>query len=167
MDQKGRGMVKVCEDEDRDNEDAKREFEELSGMESIERYFKPDGPSKSKREPVEEMLPNRAESSNPKNGGERAEKSTSIKKESSIASISSPKPQPSTTSTATPSSSICPICSLENPPLSLTCAICANVLRPEHVHGSWRCASLACKEGMYINAGDVAFCGVCGGRKGI
>ncbi|RAL66884.1 hypothetical protein DID88_007666 [Monilinia fructigena] len=50
VDKKGGGMVQVCENEDRDNEDAKREFEELRGMEGIERYFKPDGSSKIRRE---------------------------------------------------------------------------------------------------------------------
>ncbi|KAF7871837.1 hypothetical protein EAF04_003944 [Stromatinia cepivora] len=181
VDQKGRGMVKVCEDEDRDNEDAKREFEELRGMESIERYFKPDGSgsSKVKREPEDEVMPSRESSKSPKpslnKNAEKntpAPKTTSIKKEPPITSPSPPKTKPPTShptppTTIAPSPSTCPICSLENPPLSLTCTICANVLHPEFVHGSWKCTSMGCKEGLYINAGDVAFCGMCGVRKGV
>ncbi|CAD6445838.1 3aa32afa-cdc8-4ad4-8500-784ccd38d3c8 [Sclerotinia trifoliorum] len=185
VDQKGRGMVKVCEDEGRDNEDSKREFEELRGMESIERYFKPDasGCSRVKREPKEEVMSNTAKLSkslnHPQNRNTKdtpTPKTTSIKKKPPSTSTSSPSktkpspPQPTSSTTTAPSSSTsltCTICSFENPPLSLTCTICAHVLYPEHIHGSWKCTSMGCKEGMYINAGDVVFCGICGVRRGV
>lgn len=181
VDKKGRGMVKVCGDEDSDNEDAKREFEELRGMESIDRYFKPDGSSKVRREAGGGLVPNGVESSKSRKPiqidsdeeNKHTSKTTSmIKKElllsppvpsTSTAKQSNPK---ASTSTAPSTPSACPICSLENPPLSLTCTVCANVLRPEHVTGSWKFKAEMCKEGLYINAGDVAFCGVCGERKG-
>ncbi|KAB8299174.1 hypothetical protein EYC80_001276 [Monilinia laxa] len=180
VDKKGREMVKVCEDEDRDNEDAKREFEELRGMEGIERYFKLDRLSKVRREAGGGLVPNGVESSKSRKPiqidsdeeNEPTSNATSTKKElplppnfPSTSTAEQYKPTPSTSITpSTPST--CPICSLENPPLSLTCTVCANVLHPEHVHGSWKCQALMCKDGLYINAGDVAFCGVCGERKG-
>ncbi|TGO50479.1 hypothetical protein BOTNAR_0391g00070 [Botryotinia narcissicola] len=183
VDRKGRGMVKVCEDEDRDNEDAKREFEELRGMESIERYFKPDSSSKVKRGSQEEATPNRPGSS--KTGkltrSKNLETNTlssntpSIKTRSPIAiapktKSQTPPPNPAPPRTKSPSPSpspsTCPTCSLENPPHSLTCTICANVLHPKDVQDAWKCTSAVCKTGSYINAGDVAFCGVCGERKG-
>ncbi|KAI9642264.1 hypothetical protein NHQ30_009066 [Ciborinia camelliae] len=172
VDQKGRGMVKVCEDEDGDDEGAKREFEELRGMQNIERYFKPERSSKIKNEPEERVPPNEAESSKSRKDTQRNDNenhkptpnTTPIKKEPPIASpppLQSNAPPPIVSPPST-----CPICSFENPPLSLTCTICANVLRPEYVHDSWKCTSLTCREGIYVNAGDVAFCGVCGERRG-
>ncbi|APA09078.1 hypothetical protein SS1G_02964 [Sclerotinia sclerotiorum 1980 UF-70] len=176
VDQKGRGMVKVCEDEDRDNEDAKREFEELRGMESIERYFKPDdsGSSDVKRE-SEEVNTAELSKSQKRSQNKNTEKNTSVKKEllstSTSASLlktkaSTPQPtSPTTIGSSPPTSLTCPICSFENPPPSLTCTICAHVLHPEHIHGSWKCTSTGCKEGLYINAGDVVYCGICGVRR--
>ncbi|TEY63698.1 hypothetical protein BOTCAL_0152g00170 [Botryotinia calthae] len=180
VDRKGRGMVKVCEDEDRDNEDAKREFEELRGIESIERYLKPDSSSKVKLGSQEELAPNEPRSSNTEKPTQSKNiekntpipKTTSIKKESPKA-ISPPtksqtpplNPTLQTTNSLPPSPSTCTICSLENPPHSLTCTICANVLRPEHIHNSWKCTSSICRDTSYINAGDVAFCGICRARK--
>ncbi|KAF5875435.1 putative wlm domain-containing protein [Botrytis fragariae] len=181
VDRKGRGMVKVCEDEDRDNEDAKREFEELRGMESIERYFKPDSSSKVKRESQEEATSNGPGSSSTKKPtrsknietNTATAKTPSIKTRSPIAIASETKSHtpplnsaPPRAKSPPPSPSTCPICSLENPPHSLTCTICANVLRPKDVHDSWKCTSAVCRNGPYINAGDVAFCGACGERKG-
>ncbi|KAK6604364.1 WLM domain-containing protein [Botrytis cinerea] len=181
VDRKGRGMVKVCEDEDRDNEDAKREFEELRGMESIERYFKPDSSSKAERGSQEEVTPNKPgpsktdKPSRSKNIQKNTltTKTSSIKKELSKTISPTTKsqtppldPTPPKTNSLPPSPSICPICSLENPPHSLTCTICANVLRPEHIHNSWKCTNSVCKDASYINAGDVAFCGICGQEKG-
>ncbi|KAF7952764.1 hypothetical protein EAE96_005991 [Botrytis aclada] len=184
VDRKGRGMVKVCEDEDRDDEDAKREFEELRGMEKIERYFKPESSSYSKQGPQEEATPNGpgpAKTKKPtRNKNIETNTSTTqtppIKTRSPITLVPETKLQPPALTSTPPKTkspppfsppSTCPICSLENPPHALTCTICAHVLRPNHVHNSWKCASAACKDGLYINAGDVAFCGACGERKGI
>ncbi|ESZ99587.1 hypothetical protein SBOR_0032 [Sclerotinia borealis F-4128] len=184
LDKKGRGMVKVCEDEDGDDEGAKREFEELRGMESIERYFRPDGPSKAKKESEKMVVPNGIASSKShkpaqsnsieKNTSTPTPKTTSIKKPP-IASL--PPSKPTSKPTPAPAPLTCPICSLDNPPLSLTCTMCANVLRPEFVSGSWECTGFDCagggeggegregRGGGYVNAGDVTFCGVCGGRR--
>ena len=61
-----------------------------------------------------------------------------------------------------PSELICPICSLSNPSLLLTCSACANVLHPTRDKKHWSCASEQCKPLGYINAGDVGLCGLCG-----
>lgn len=81
-------------------------------------------------------------------------------------------PKPSETDTAAPApqhqssrTGKCPLCSLENGLAALSCAACANVLRPEAVKGSWRCGSASCKDTGYINAGDCGVCGLCGGRR--
>ena len=59
----------------------------------------------------------------------------------------------------------CPICSLANDILSPTCMACSNVLQPTLMPDHWRCKSETCKDGSYINAGDVGRCGICGEQK--
>ncbi|QSZ29238.1 hypothetical protein DSL72_003750 [Monilinia vaccinii-corymbosi] len=172
VDRKGGGMVKVCEDEDRDNEEAKKEFEELRGMERIERYFKPDGSWVIKREG--EVIPNKTESSKSQKPTQAhsVEKNPppsntpSINKNAPLTSTKPntkpPHPKPNPTQSAP---SPCPICSFDNPALSLTCTLCAHVLDPSSMPNSWKCQSAVCREGLlYVNAGDVALCGVCGER---
>lgn len=59
----------------------------------------------------------------------------------------------------------CPVCSIENEPIDLTCTVCSNVLQPNFVPNSWRCKSSTCKDSMFLNSGDVALCGVCGNKR--
>jgi hypothetical protein len=61
----------------------------------------------------------------------------------------------------------CQVCSMSNDLSSLTCIACMNVLRPDKFEDHWRCQSLACQGGKYINAGDCGVCGVCGVRRGV
>ncbi|KAF7191480.1 DNA-dependent metalloprotease WSS1-like [Pseudocercospora fuligena] len=61
--------------------------------------------------------------------------------------------------------SVCPICSLENAPESVTCIACSNVLRPKLMPNHWRCKSDTCKGSAYTNAGDAGRCGICGIQK--
>lgn len=60
---------------------------------------------------------------------------------------------------------ICPICSLENELNSPTCIACAHVLCPRLMPNNWACKSDTCKDSLYINAGDVGRCGICGSAK--
>ncbi|PPJ52935.1 hypothetical protein CBER1_11490 [Cercospora berteroae] len=60
---------------------------------------------------------------------------------------------------------ICQICSLENELNSPTCVACAHVLCPRLMPNNWACKSDACKDSLYINAGDVGRCGICGSAK--
>lgn len=64
-----------------------------------------------------------------------------------------------------PTPQICTICSYANHPEALTCTACAHVLDTERLPRFWRCASEACRGGVYVNAGDAGRCGVCGGPK--
>ncbi|KAM3417808.1 hypothetical protein BST61_g6034 [Cercospora zeina] len=59
----------------------------------------------------------------------------------------------------------CPICSLENEVNSPTCVACAHVLCPRLMPNNWACTSNTCKDSLYINAGDVGRCGICGSAK--
>ncbi|CAK3969978.1 Hypothetical predicted protein [Lecanosticta acicola] len=78
---------------------------------------------------------------------------------------SGPTPTLATGSDQAPSSSICPICSLENDQQCLSCIACSNVLRPKLVPNCWRCKRETCKESKYVNAGDAGRCGLCGAQK--
>jgi hypothetical protein len=195
VDRSGRGMVKVCEDEDKDNEDAKKEMNELR---SIERYFKPKIKAESRdnidSEAIQE-IPKSKESAKPMTSSvssrdsqvgkglstkKPASKKPSLTMSSAVESpIVSAKtiPQASKTIAAitksspntpkTPIHTPCPICSFENEAQTLTCTVCAHVLHPSSVLSSWSCSSSSCKDGLYINAGDVTFCGACGCRKSV
>jgi hypothetical protein len=172
LDSKGQGMVKVCEDEDKDNEDAKRELQELLGLANEAK--RPPQVAASKPEPA--AAPAHPQASKPVQKSESPKLSKSItkqfpkqpeaKREEVISTTggtsiygSVKKPQ------ASSNAGICPVCSVENEPTALTCIICSNTLKPEFVPNSWRCKSPTCNGSGYINAGDVGLCGVCGTRK--
>ncbi|KAI5361161.1 Putative WLM domain-containing protein [Septoria linicola] len=59
----------------------------------------------------------------------------------------------------------CQVCSLENEPNSPTCMACSHVLCPRLVPNYWACRESSCLESLYLNAGDVGRCGVCGTRR--
>ncbi|PQE03391.1 wlm domain-containing protein [Rutstroemia sp. NJR-2017a BBW] len=134
VDRSGRGMVRVCEDEDKDNEDAKKEMNELR---SIERYFKPKIKSESRDNADSEAIQEKAklkELAKSKTGSvstresqlgkDMSTKEPAAKKSSSLESpLVSAKtiPQTSKTIAATTNSSPCPICSFENEARTLTC----------------------------------------------
>ncbi len=64
-----------------------------------------------------------------------------------------------------PSEVECPICSLLNDRLKLTCMACGHVLDAKKDPRSWRCSSEVCQGSAYVNAGDCGVCGVCGARR--
>jgi hypothetical protein len=72
-------------------------------------------------------------------------------------------PQPQLTSPEGPKTRICSVCSVENAPHAVACEVCMNVLG-QACTNAWRCASKSCPPG-YRNSADVAFCGICGGRR--
>lgn len=190
VDEKGRALVKICEDEDGRDENARREMEEFLDIGREQRPGKPQARPKinTTASAAKETKPNRSSSSN-----------STIAKPSS----SSTKPAPSASKSASPSNVIrldeihkrrpeppapkpttskpppakpttkpppreampplgCPICSLNNEPGSLICAACSNVLNPDLTPNHWRCRNATCRESGYINSGDAGRCGVCG-----
>lgn len=178
VDSKGHGMVRVCEDEDKDDDDAKRELEELQtlprrsqqslsfkGVETRDPPSSTTGARSSRpaesSKPLTKITqqPGLAKAKGPLMRHERAEESsvsstTEIEKSNKLT-----KPRSLVTGGA------CPVCSVENDTTALACMVCSNVLKPEFVPNSWRCRSSTCKDGNYINAGDVGLCGICATRK--
>ncbi|KAF4625791.1 hypothetical protein G7Y89_g12370 [Cudoniella acicularis] len=161
VDRHGHGMVKVCEDEDEDDENAKNELREMQSMKCETPSSSSAKPTpQSKPPPSKPIIPQMSKAAEPQNS-ELRESNSSRSATSSTAKQQLPPSKDKTTSkpfqpnikppmTETP----CPICSVLNTPTSLTCSICANVLKPDFVPGSWHCKSEACEDGEYINAGD-------------
>jgi hypothetical protein len=155
LDSNGRGMVRVCEDEDKNDVDALNELSELKSLDSIKKE------SISRDADGLALIPK----GKPSAPQAPAVKAVSEQQEKNKAKDEVKARQKGESATGKAFGRCCPVCSMENEPLALTCLMCANVLDPKRVTSIWRCRSDACKGGIYINAGDCGVCGVCGARK--
>lgn len=173
LDDKGRALIKICEDEDDRDGNAKRELEEIQGFvpqrktqsKTASRPEVPTVPKPEKQAKLSSKM-----SSDTANKGPKEPSSASVirldeqwKRRPDSASQVLPRLPPSQGS-AQPMS--CPMCSFVNEHGSLTCGACSNVLSPQLVPDHWRCQSSACKGSQYINAGDAGACGVCATLRG-
>ncbi|KAI9171602.1 DNA-dependent metalloprotease WSS1 [Paramyrothecium foliicola] len=209
LDSKGRGMIKVCEDEALEDPAARNELDELrnlmrtgrpqerqveasqSNMEETQRHDKivkqeaeardadlASVPAMVKREPQDDLfeldvLPSKSD-------GTSVSKSATIQESqmaTSKAATERPECQPShseaprsilpTTRQKTLDSglAVCSVCSYANPQLSVTCAMCVNVLNPTTTTNSWRCTKESCRSSPYMNSGDCGVCGLCGQKR--
>jgi hypothetical protein len=171
VDGKGRGLIKVCEDEAPDDPNAQQELRELQS--SMQRRKRPAPVDAVKREPVSDSVLLREvpeQAANPikaKSGESKATGKVGGNEKTA------PKPEPQSPRTSKPPKSeagsprqqLCSVCSFGNGELSVTCTMCSNVLRPGHVPGTWSCQSRSCQGSKYLNAGDCGVCGVCGQRR--
>jgi hypothetical protein len=159
LDKSGRGMVKVCEDEDKTDINAQNEMSELRSFD-ITQWAKP------LPLPPETATTKASSSKNlsvPTIGVKQEEDN---RESSDKARVPPPVDQAAGKPSTSLSSHIaCPICSMENAPTAPTCIMCANVLGSARVPSIWHCQSETCKGGKYVNAGDCGVCGVCGARK--
>ncbi|KPM45478.1 hypothetical protein AK830_g1030 [Neonectria ditissima] len=190
VDGKGRGMVRVCEDEDGDDPSAQNELEELQGM---FRRVKRESPERQAPMAVRGVKGKAKVKPEPQDDDESQEMSPRIKAEpkDEYLRIDTPKrpaaadkahsnifdrsrngpskPPLRTTEVVEgrqdTAATSCSMCSFSNPRPALTCAMCANVLDPT-TPSSWQCQSDACTNTDYRNAGDCGVCGLCGQRRG-
>lgn len=190
-DTKGNRMVKVCEDENPNDEDAANELQELQS--SITSFFSPrkrkdqeattvsDNSGSSASHSVAAQT--RSRDANPHAlhnaaSGEshvesKVQPSSSMTKDAAKPlDLDKRSPRPAKTSpTSDPPPKpgnkgvSCPVCSFENEAYIVTCSMCSNVLDPDSVPGTWSCQSASCQGGAFLNAGDCGTCGVCGQRK--
>ena len=177
LDSKGHGMVKVCENEDNDNDDAMRELLELRSIPGHkQRILAPSSGRKPKPPPSPitsqifkaHIPPSTLQGTIPKPNASSGSGSSNPKllrgEDISTASgsendeIIATKPSPL-------APEACLVCSVINNSAALTCMVCSNVLKPEFVPDSWRCKGPDCKTTKYVNAGDVGVCGICDTRK--
>lgn len=168
IDDKGRALIKMCEEEDIDDRDgnARREMEEIQGV-------APQPKSK-----IEKFVSNpltlhsdHAEQ-DPKPGEPLSKTTASSAQVIHLDELWKRRPgrlkdsiatKPKAKQVAIPVA--CNICSLSNAPGSLTCTVCSNVLSPSLVPDHWRCNRGSCKDSNYLNAGDAGACGVCAKPK--
>lgn len=187
-DTKGNRMVKVCGDENPNDEDAANELQELQS--SISDFFSPRRRKENEAgaDRVSKAGPStaaqcRSRDPNPgvssagatvePNSGSRVPAARKMTKNDE-GPIDLDKDEPSTSKLPAVSklgpisvknASSCPVCSFENDAYIVTCGMCSNVLHPDSVPGTWSCQSASCKGGSFLNAGDCGTCGVCGQRK--
>ncbi|RCI15469.1 hypothetical protein L249_3412 [Ophiocordyceps polyrhachis-furcata BCC 54312] len=148
LDCQGRELVKVCEDEDVNDVDARGELDELRHVfrkgrvkeEEEEEKKKVVGEAKVKQENEEEEGDDVDDDEPPVTEG--------------IGKHAGEPSKPVGTRS-------CSACSFINMGLGTTCAMCANVLEPERTAGTWRCGSGRCAS--YANSADSGVCGLCGG----
>ncbi|KAF2444575.1 WLM-domain-containing protein [Karstenula rhodostoma CBS 690.94] len=169
-DDKGRALVKICEDEDTRDGDAQREMDELHVLTRPDpNPKKPANSSRTRKMPspssagsAEPIKPVSIKSNSVSRHPTNAKSSAQVIHMDEIHKrrlARSPEPRPP------PATITCAVCSLENEVGSLTCVACAHVLNPRMDSNHWSCKSAACKGNSYINAGDVGRCGVCGASK--
>jgi hypothetical protein len=175
FDDKGRALIRICEDEDEDDKDgdARREMDEIQGFAPQPKTTrKPATSSKPADKPAATSKPKAMTKSSTTKPTSTAPKRLEEERGSSSASVISlseiykRRPDPDPTSCPPPSESgtgpiACPVCTCENDPGALTCIVCANVLNTALIPSHWRCKNAACSGGKYINAGDAGVCGVC------
>ncbi|KAG9192206.1 hypothetical protein G6011_10940 [Alternaria panax] len=166
FDDKGRALIKICEDEDDKDGDAMREMDEIHGFAPQLKPTPKSVSSKALSKPATSKSPNAEPALTPISRLTAASKS-SLESGMSQSEIHRPRHDTSTPALQPrPSQSFtCPVCSFENDAGALTCGVCANVLKHDFVPYHWRCKSAACEGTQYVNAGDAGVCGVCGTSK--
>lgn len=163
VDDKGCPLIKMCEDEDEEDDNTRREMDELKGFAP---HQKPAVCNPVTKAPTPCSITKRKDSK-PVHIPPKATSSLSAqvvhlddvwKRPSGLPEA----PASKTTDTKPTVASVpCIVCSLSNDPGSLTCSACSNVLSPHLVPDHWRCNRGPCKQSIYINAGDSGSCGVC------
>jgi hypothetical protein len=167
VDDQGRFLIKICDDEDDQDGNARREFDEIQGM----------APRALSRMPTARLR--MTSGRGPKNNSGTTDATRHGDTNHSILGqvrqldeVRKPHASRLTESKSSSSrmaepkeSTSCGVCSLENDPASFTCAACSNVLKPDFVPDSWACQTDACKGSQYRNSGDAGTCGACGALR--
>lgn len=180
LDTKGNHMVKVCEDENPDDEDVANELKELQS--SITNYFSPkhskvaadkrrtnmdNGPASPGQVRVQSpgLRMNDATAKGKQDYESLKDAAAPLIMKANKPSSSTTPPIPERTPAPSVNGTACPVCSFQNEAYTVTCSMCSNVLDPESVPGTWSCQSPSCRESILLNAGDCGTCGVCGQRR--
>jgi len=165
-DDQGRFLIKICDEEDDRDGNARRELEEIQGI----------APRKTAKATAPKAKTATASSKTPPGKPVPSQLKDTIRQSSSkVVHLDevwkrriNPSSKDDTSSSRTqgpPKPTACIICSLENEGTALTCAACSHVLKPDFAPDHWACDSAACEGSEYLNSGDVGACGVCGALK--
>lgn len=180
-DDKGRALVKICEDEDPADENVKREMDDLQGLTQLLPKSNPSNPRAAAKTKASQPAIDTSNTSGTSDPSKRSRAKRNPMSNNSKPSSSKPqvihideiykrRPDPSQRPPSperprVSSSTTCAVCSLHNEPGSITCMACANVLNPHLDTKHWRCKGASCRSSSYINAGDAGRCGMCGAVK--
>ncbi|KAF2011622.1 WLM-domain-containing protein [Aaosphaeria arxii CBS 175.79] len=165
VDNKGRALVKICEDDNENDGEAKREMEEIQEIDLIhERPTKLEPPLRSKQQPpgvksISKKPVTQMKEELPSNDTFHRNESHKNRPASSNATDAKANARSSVASTQE-----CSICSLVNEPGTLICAVCSHVLNLHLAPDHWNCAQQSCNT-KYINSGDAGICGLCGSSR--
>ena len=189
VDEKGRGMVKVCEDEAQDDPGAQNEMQELQ---NVFRRVKEESPGASAADisvipqtsvkeefdpgsPTLEAVPAATSTTSKKPSiKEDLARSTDLSSipvapgsdsEGRNEKVSSTRSDSAVAGAHKEASFSCSMCSFVNPSSTVTCGVCANVLDPVASPDCWRCVNETCKDTLYRNSGDCGVCGLCGVQR--
>lgn len=182
LDAKGRTLIRICEEEGTDDVNTKMEIQELAHLGSVPSVSEGD-------ESINEIDLFREPSQHRSSYHVKANLTTDEDASSQPLAEAESKQQPSlelTTSSSLPPETSrqvqsnfptqsgftagrleiqCPICSMMNSSMDLSCTVCAHVLDVKKDPRHWKCANGTCKDNAYINAGDCGICGVCGAKN--
>lgn len=166
VDYKGHALVKVCEDEDSRDENAKKEMEEIQQLQP------PSSQPYTLRSPLDSKpSPGLSDNSSKVLADHHPSRPRPLAQVIHLDEIYKRRPdrgssrQSGKDAVAGGATTTCNICSLVNEAGSLTCLVCTNVLNPLLVPDHWRCRSATCKDSEYINSSDAGLCGVCGSSR--
>lgn len=158
----GRGMIRVCEYEDQDDDDVKQETDELHQLDDVQPAFRqPDKPTQQ----LKAAKPLNLDGNSWKGERETHVLSNTDPTNKKRAATDRPRASTPECQTAREHSTVCPICLIANALSSMLCVACSHVLDTSKITRFWRCQSDACKDSLYINAADCGICGVCATRK--
>lgn len=180
-DAKGHDLVRVCEEEDSNDENVRQELDELRMAESKPAQRRqPQGSGnellmdldkhayEQRSHPVQEHEQSTTVATPikiVKKSEASAKKSAGSFSDNENHSVNAAVREPVNQTTPSESNNDCPICSLANAPSSARCVACSHVLDPNQLDGAyWECPSGiqgGCVPG-YRNAGDCGVCGICG-----
>lgn len=185
----GKGMVKVCEDEDKADIRVKQEMDELQDLNNLDLHS-PEAASPSPSSsndlsnnsrvikleenllppiPAAQLSDNRrlikAKAKPPSPPSSLSPRAAAEPPTTIITTSNPPLSSPLNQVTLSSPLITCPICSLANPPSSTICLACNHVLDQISHPNNWRCISAACHDSAYVNAGDYGLCGICGARR--
>ncbi len=173
LDSEGHGMVKVCEGGEEGGDDSKREMFELQQVDETPSdratVIKQESDSTAIEDEGLYHTLDEPDTSSTTRNPPKAKLKAEQRNDRTAAG-----PSPIITKSTTDSTTLnkvsvrqCPVCSLENEPLSVICVACSNVLDLRRVPDNWRCHNVVCGASQYINAGDCGVCGICGVKKGL
>jgi hypothetical protein len=173
VDDKGNALVKICEDEDDKDGNAQREMDELQGFQTSKPPVRKHatsaaGPNvRSTSQP-----PKKPAKIKPAAPFDPSSNSTSTAHVLRLNEVRKRRPEPIPNKLPAARAIVapaykkdCAVCSLVNSTASICCVACSNVLNPSLMPNHWKCGSEACKDSIYINAGDVGLCGLCATPK--